>query len=1058
MLLKSQCKFDANSIKPGTLFMTKLIDQLKYFITYKISNDREWQNCKVILSGPEVPGEGEQKIIDHIKFLNSEPDYNPNMKHCIYGQDADLIILSLCSHVPNIFVIRNIKLSDVETKETKVPAETKFTIVHLSLLKKYIEYEFSSLKKKINFFNVEKIIDDWILMGFLIGNDYIPPLPNLNNFKKAFPLLSNVYIEILPTLGGYMNESGTLNLSRFEIFMRKVSDINIELLTNFCNDLECCEDNVMQTNVDNNALPKDLIQNNAESISVALSDKLNIDKCSNNDEIIEENNDDTDNKNSNKCDIIDALRSQIESYIKTIQWILSYYYKDCCSWTWSYPYFFSPHTYNIKNFKDLKFDFELGKPVQPYLLLLKIIPIYSKNILPIAFQNILREEEEKERVQIVKNISATGRTDVNSQKDDKWKAVSRRLSKLPIRSQEILSTAIEKHYNELTDEERLRNNYGPMRIFTYTEDDLGVYLAPEYFPNIDNNHAKCSVQIPDKIITPVEKLVWGQSLGEKFIEYFPGFPTLQFIEHTANLENEVVKPHDSDRPPTIRHVMALNVITKEDSLDLQTIASEILEKVVYVNWPYLTKAKVVAVSNSNVKLYTDDKNYESNDCQFCTAVVNKLMWNKDKENVTETYKNRWFINIGRTDILVHAHPLLGTKYIFDTQGLLRREMQWSEELMIYAYQMVLKNVPTLNDNMEHQRTVFDVFSPGCKCFMIGRSYYGSMVEVYDNEHYSTSGKVKISATVIEEPNLNKIKFTQLCHKTQYVNGFKISHRLGIKSHVVNLFTGDLRIADKDSNFEIHNVGLNLKWNKQNKEVHGYSKKLKGRWLYSERVFKILDKYMIEWPELFEKMHHAIRDVHCYKLDLPVKENVVRISEFLKKQKFHDSERLVCGTNSVEIETIREIEKELDDYVHRAPSLKKKIVLMQVEPNLLLKPELLSRNWPPDCNSNNELLDRVVCIRDDFTVPINLKGVIIAIEKEDKRMDNKYTILFDKPFIGGLTFSGCAKNRCYRLLKFDFLNISYSERSEEKEKISGTSFNTLDGNASKLNTSWRSTSY
>ncbi|XP_066586587.1 5'-3' exoribonuclease 1-like isoform X2 [Prorops nasuta] len=869
MLLKSQCKFDSNNFKPGTLFMCKLTEQLKYFISYKISNDTEWQKCKIILSGSEVPGEGEHKIIEYIRFMKSEPDFNPNTRHCIYGHDADLIILCLCSQISN---------------------------------------------------------------------------------------------------------------------------------------------------------------------------KLNIDKNMNSDENIDENEDDTDNESSFKRDIINAFRSQVENYIKTIQWNLSYYYKDCCSWSWHYPYSFSPFIFNIKNFKDLKYDFELGETTPHFLHLLKVTPSFSKHILPIAFQNIWKDEDEEKKQQYIKNISTTCLTYINSKKEDKWKAAaSFSLSMISLKNVELLSIAIVEHYDKLTEEEKLRNNFGPLWIFTYSEDDLGVYPAPEYFPSVNNNHAKISVKYPEEIICPVEKLVLSQSPDVRAAEYLPGFPTLKFIEHTPRLENfEMVRT----QPAMLQDIMTLNVVTKEDLLDLQTIASEILEKVVYVNWPYLTEAKVVAVSNSKVKLYTNDKNYESNDYQFCTAVVNKLMWNQDKENVTETYKNRWFINIGRTDILVHAHPLLGMRYIFDTQGLLRREMQWSKELMIYAYQMVLKNVPTPNDNIEHQRTVFDVFSPGCKCFMIDYPYYGSMVEVYDNEHYSTSGKVKISTTVIEEPNLNKSKFTQLHHKTQYMSSFKIGQCLGINGGLVSLITGIFWIANKDNDLRRYNLGLNLKRNRHNKEVHGYTKKLNGRWLYSEKVVEVIQNYMFEWPELFEKMANANYSDVCYKLDLPVEENAVRILDYMKKQKFYNSQALICGADSVEMETISEIEKELDDYVHRAPSLKKKIVLMQVEPNLLLKPELLSRNWPPDVNSYNYLLDRVICIRDCFTVPMALKGVIIAIEKEKIGRDNIYTVLFDTPFIGGLTFSGCAKNRCYRLSIFDFLNISHGERSK-KEKVSVISFNNED---------------
>lgn len=53
-VLPEEARFDSNCITPGTEFMAKLTEQLRYFVIYKISTDKLWQKCKVILSGPEV--------------------------------------------------------------------------------------------------------------------------------------------------------------------------------------------------------------------------------------------------------------------------------------------------------------------------------------------------------------------------------------------------------------------------------------------------------------------------------------------------------------------------------------------------------------------------------------------------------------------------------------------------------------------------------------------------------------------------------------------------------------------------------------------------------------------------------------------------------------------------------------------------------------------------------------------------------------------------------------------------------------------------------------------
>ena len=53
-VLPTEKRFDSNCITPGTVFMVRLHEQLKYFVKEKISTDPLWGKVKVILSGHEV--------------------------------------------------------------------------------------------------------------------------------------------------------------------------------------------------------------------------------------------------------------------------------------------------------------------------------------------------------------------------------------------------------------------------------------------------------------------------------------------------------------------------------------------------------------------------------------------------------------------------------------------------------------------------------------------------------------------------------------------------------------------------------------------------------------------------------------------------------------------------------------------------------------------------------------------------------------------------------------------------------------------------------------------
>lgn len=222
--------FDSNSITPGTLFMSKLTDNLKYFIHKKVSEDSNWANIKIILSGHEVPGEGEHKIMEYIRHMKSQKDYNSNLRHCIYGLDADLIMLGLVSHDPHFALLREEVTFGPRSKNksTNVSDQT-FFLLHVSLLREYMSLEFQELDNELNFeYDFERILDDFILIMYVIGNDFLPNLPDLFINKGAFPLLIETFKQSLRQMDGYINEGGRINLKRLSIWLKYLSQFELE--------------------------------------------------------------------------------------------------------------------------------------------------------------------------------------------------------------------------------------------------------------------------------------------------------------------------------------------------------------------------------------------------------------------------------------------------------------------------------------------------------------------------------------------------------------------------------------------------------------------------------------------------------------------------------------------------------------------------------------------------------------------------------------------------------------------------------------------------------------
>ncbi|KFA76298.1 hypothetical protein S40288_02951 [Stachybotrys chartarum IBT 40288] len=232
MELPKEEPFDSNCITPGTEFMAKLSQQLRYFVNKKVSEDTDWQGCEIVLSGHEVPGEGEHKIMEYIRNAKAQPGYNPNVRHCLYGLDADLIMLGLLSHDPHFSLLREeVTFGRASKSKNKELEHQNFYLLHLCIVREYLELEFQELAQKdaLTFeFNLERVIDDFILMAFFVGNDFLPNLPWLHINEGALARMFRLYKQVLPECDGYINEDGVINMSRLERLLAQLSKAELE--------------------------------------------------------------------------------------------------------------------------------------------------------------------------------------------------------------------------------------------------------------------------------------------------------------------------------------------------------------------------------------------------------------------------------------------------------------------------------------------------------------------------------------------------------------------------------------------------------------------------------------------------------------------------------------------------------------------------------------------------------------------------------------------------------------------------------------------------------------
>jgi 5'-3' exonuclease len=424
--------FDSNCITPGTKFLDNMSKYIDWFIRKQISN-QEWKNIEVIFSSEKCPGEGEHKLVKYVRDHGIK-----NESFMMQGMDADLFMLSLATHFPNFHILR----------ENPYKYENEYYYIDVSSIRENIVNallcEQSLLDDRIH-------INDFILMIFFTGNDFLPHLPTIEILDGGIESLFETYRNISKEYGSLTTNADTLNVKPLQYFIGTLGLLEKVFLE--------------EKRTKSIAFPDTLLE---KYTKIGDDGKFILD--------FDKYRKDYYSKKMNINTEEEIKKSCIE-YIEGLQWVLTYYIKGVPNWRWHYKYNYAPFLSDISFYmSDYEKPSYLGqqtKPYLPFLQLLCVLPTKSKHLLANPLDDIM----------LLKSTSLFYPENINIDMDGKRNSYEAIVNLPPINY-----TVLEKEYNKLIksvdEKDRKRNINGKSFIYNRTQDDFQSHTYKSYYGDI----------------------------------------------------------------------------------------------------------------------------------------------------------------------------------------------------------------------------------------------------------------------------------------------------------------------------------------------------------------------------------------------------------------------------------------------------------------------------------------------------------------------------------------------------------------------------------------------
>lgn len=403
--------WDNNAITPGTPFMTKLNVALHAFANAWQQANARASAPTLIVSDSNESGEGEHKIYEHLRMNPVDASQGVDI---VYGLDADLIMLSLISSA-HIYLLREKPVFNIPGMRN---LQDSFLVLDVARLRNALYDDLHArAPDPVHVPADTSTIFDYVVLCFLLGNDFLPSLSFIKIKEQGVDLLIQLYMDVRCLLNG---------APLYDHEKKGVAGLNTQFLTLLLARLSAVEDasmdevtaayykrtvgaaarfskrssthtpvDTLSSSLDNyptwNKLPQGLIDPSQHGWRLSYYHHLFPQETSAYGEGC-----------GYSCTDVNAV---CRCYLHGIGWTLSYYFdgpQQALRQPWHYPYNYSPTLLDVSNYvsthqatllEDIQTGLSSLTPIhiEPQAQLLCVLPPTSKTLLPPVLQAIMNE-------------------------------------------------------------------------------------------------------------------------------------------------------------------------------------------------------------------------------------------------------------------------------------------------------------------------------------------------------------------------------------------------------------------------------------------------------------------------------------------------------------------------------------------------------------------------------------------------------------------------------------------------------------------------------------------